>query len=117
MRVRWLRDALRSHDEEATHIAPDDPVSARLVVKRVLEAVATLVDQPALGRPRGVPGTHERVALKTRYVVPDCVRGKRSRSSVCFTLRAASQIAGSLHSYRTRWSASSLRPIIRTNAA
>ena len=42
MRVRWLRKALRNLDEEATHIAADDPAAARLVVARVLDAIALL---------------------------------------------------------------------------
>ena len=76
MRVRWLRNALRNLDEEATHIATDDPAAARLVVEHVLAAVATLEEQPALGRPGRVPGTRELVVLKTRYVVPYRVRGQ-----------------------------------------
>ena len=75
MRVRWLRTALRNLDEEASHIAIDDPVAARLVVGRVLEAVAQLADQPGLGRPGRVHGTRELVVSKTRYIVPYRVRG------------------------------------------
>jgi addiction module RelE/StbE family toxin len=75
MRVRWLRTALRNLDDEASYIAADDPGAARLVVARVLEAVATLESQPALGRPGRVPGTRELVVRKTRYVVPYRVRG------------------------------------------
>jgi plasmid stabilization system protein ParE len=41
MRVRWLRKALRNLDDEATYIATDDTAAARLVVKRVLDAVST----------------------------------------------------------------------------
>ena len=70
MRVRWLRKALRNLDEEATYIALDDANAARLVVARVLDAVATLEQQPALGRPGRVPGTRELVVRKTRYIVP-----------------------------------------------
>jgi plasmid stabilization system protein ParE len=75
MRVRWLRQALRNLDEEATYIAADDPAAARLVVARVLGAVAALAQQPGLGRPGRVPGTRELVVLKTRYIVPYRVRG------------------------------------------
>ena len=75
MRVRWLRTALRNLDEEAEFIAADDPAAARLVVMRVLEAVAQLAEQPALGRPGRVPGTRELVEPKTRYLVPYRVRG------------------------------------------
>lgn len=76
MRVRWLRNALRNLDEEATYIAANDPAAARLVVARVLEAVALLAQQPGMGRPGRVPGTRELVVLKTRYLVPYRVRGE-----------------------------------------
>jgi len=75
MRIRWLRTALRQLGEEAAHIAADDPAMARVVVQRVLAAVAMLAEQPALGRPGRVPGTRELVVLKTRYIVPYRVRG------------------------------------------
>ena len=74
MRVRWLRKALRNLDEEATHIAADDPATASLVVQRVPEAVAQLEQQPGIGRPGRVPNTRELVVLNTRYIVPYRVR-------------------------------------------
>ena len=76
MRVRWLRKALRNLDDEATYIAADDTAAARLVVKRVLDAVAMLAQQPGLGRPGRVPGTRELIVAKTRYIVPYRVRGE-----------------------------------------
>ena len=75
MRVKWLRTALRNLDEEATYIAADDAAAARLVVARVLDAVALLAEQPGLGRPGRVPGTRELIVAKTRYLVPYRVRG------------------------------------------
>ena len=75
MRIEWLRQALRNLDDEATFIAADDPVAARLVVQRVLDAVAQLSEQPGLGRPGRVPGTRELIVLKTRYLVPYRMRG------------------------------------------
>jgi toxin ParE1/3/4 len=77
MQVRWLRTALRNLDDEASFIATDDPVAARIVVGRVLEAVASLAEQPGLGRPGRVPGTRELVVLRTRYIVPYRVRRDR----------------------------------------
>lgn len=74
MRLLWLRAALHNLDEEAAHIAADDPAAARVVVARVLEAVAQLADQPGIGRPGRVPGTREHVVARTRYVVPYRVR-------------------------------------------
>lgn len=75
MRIKWLRTALRNLDDEATHIALDDVSAAQTVVRRILEAVAQLAEQPGLGRPGRVPDTRELVVLKTRYIVPYRVRG------------------------------------------
>ena len=76
MRIRWLREALRNLDDEATHIAADDAAAARLVVKRILDAVSILAEQPGLGRPGRAPGTRELVVAKTRDIVPYRVQGK-----------------------------------------
>ncbi len=75
MRVSWVRKALRNLDEEPTYIAADNAAAARLVVDRVLEAVAKLGAQPGMGRPGRVPGTRELIVAKTRYIVPYRVRG------------------------------------------
>ncbi len=76
VRVKWLARALLDLDEEASYIASDDAAAARLVVERVLKAVAVLAAQPALGRPGRVAGTRELVVLKTRYIVPYRVHGE-----------------------------------------
>ena len=76
MRVRWLRKALRNLDEEASFIAADDAVAARLVVRRVLAAVTLLAEQPGMGRPGCVPGARELIVPRTRYIVPYGVRGE-----------------------------------------
>ena len=76
MRVRWLRKALGNLDDEATYSAADDGAAAHLVVKRVIEAVWMLAEQPGLGRPGRVPGTRELIVAKTRYIVPYRVRGE-----------------------------------------
>jgi plasmid stabilization system protein ParE len=74
MVVRWLATALRNLEDEASYIAADDPTAARIVVRRVLQAVDQLADQPSLGRPGRVPGTRELVVAGTRYLVPYRVR-------------------------------------------
>lgn len=74
MRIRWLRKALRSLDEEATYIAAEDNAAARLVVRRIFESVQQLVDHPGAGRPGRVPGTRELVVRNTRYIIPYRVR-------------------------------------------
>jgi plasmid stabilization system protein ParE len=75
MQVKWLRNALQNLDDEATFIAQDDASAARVVVERVLAAVAMLAEQPGLGRPGRVPETRELIVAKTRYLVPYRVRG------------------------------------------
>ncbi|MFO1425547.1 MAG: type II toxin-antitoxin system RelE/ParE family toxin [Steroidobacteraceae bacterium] len=75
MRIRWLRQALRNLDDEAAFISAEDPAAARLIVERILAAVARLADDPAMGRPGRVPGTRELVVTRTRYLVPYRVRG------------------------------------------
>lgn len=75
MRVRWLRAALRNQDEEASCVAKDDSSAAGLVVQRVLDAVAALGEQPALGHPGRVVGTRELMVPKARYIVSYHVRG------------------------------------------
>ena len=76
MRVKWLRTALRNLDEEATYIAADDVAAARLIVQRVIGAVARLAEQPDLGRPGRAPGTRELIVHKTHYIVPYRVSGE-----------------------------------------
>lgn len=75
MRVRWLRQALKALDDEASYISREDPAMAQIVVERVLSAAATLASQPAIGRPGRVPGTREWVVPQTRLLLPYRVRG------------------------------------------
>ena len=75
MRVRWLSQALRNLDDEASYIAQDDPKAAQLV-QRILDSIAMLPEQPGIGRPGRVLGTRELIVLKTRYIVPYRVQGQ-----------------------------------------
>ena len=90
MRVRWLRTAVRNLGEEASYIAADDPAAARLVVARVLEAIAQLADQPGLGRPGRVPSTRELVVAGTRYIVP--YRVKRNAVEILRVLHTSRRL-------------------------
>lgn len=74
MRVRWLRTALRTLDDQADHIARDDPAAARRALDRVRLAVETLTKYPAMGRPGRVPLTRELVVPGTPFVVVYRVR-------------------------------------------
>ncbi len=74
MQVKWLNKALQNLDDEAEYIAQDDPEAARLVVRRIVDAINLLTDNPALGHPGRIHGTRELVVADTRYVVPYRVR-------------------------------------------
>jgi toxin ParE1/3/4 len=82
MQIKWLHKALKNLDDEAEYIAQEDPQAARLVVLRVVQAVSLLSDNPALGHPGRVPGTHELVIPKTRYIVPYRVRPRLQRIEI-----------------------------------
>lgn len=82
MQIKWLRKALKNLDDEAEYIAQEDPRAARLVVHRIVQAVSLLSDNPALGHPGRVPGTHELVIPKTRYIVPYRVRPRLQRIEI-----------------------------------
>ena len=68
--IKWLKTALKNFDDEISYIARDDPDAARLVARRVEDAVALLAAQPALGRPGRVSGTRELLVPKTHYLIP-----------------------------------------------
>jgi addiction module RelE/StbE family toxin len=70
MRTEWLRKAIENLEQEARYIATENPQAARLVVARVLAAIALLQDQPHLGRPGRIHGTRELAVPKTPYLVP-----------------------------------------------
>ncbi len=82
MQIKWLRKALKNLDDEAEYIAQEDPQGARLVVHRVVQAVSLLSDNPALGHPGRVPGTHELVIPRTRYIIPYRVRPRLQRIEI-----------------------------------
>ena len=54
-KIRWLRTALKNLDDEAIHIAQDNPQTAVALVKHVLDMVDALAEYPAIGRPGRVP--------------------------------------------------------------
>jgi len=82
MEIRWLRKALENLDQEANHIAREDPQAARLVVRRIVHAVSLLAENPALGRPGRLPGTHELLVPGTRYLIPYRVRPRLQRIEI-----------------------------------
>ena len=82
MKIKWLRKAIRDLDQEADHIANDDPATARLVIQRIHHAVNQLADNPALGHPGRVPDTRELVVPDTRYIIPYRVRPRMNQIEI-----------------------------------
>ena len=82
MRVKWLKKALQNLDEEADYIAQEDPATAKLVVKRIVDAIHLLPDNPALGRAGRIHGTRELIVPDTRYIVPYRVRPRLNRIEI-----------------------------------
>jgi addiction module RelE/StbE family toxin len=76
VQVRWLRRALNNLDEEARHIARDNPQAAARTVERIATSVEGLGAHPASGRPGRVPATRELIVSGTPYLVPYRVRGE-----------------------------------------
>lgn len=70
MQVRWLKKALGNLDGEATYIAQDNPVAAQKVAQTIMDTVALLADQPAMGAHGRITGTRELVVPDTRYLIP-----------------------------------------------
>ena len=70
MQVRWLKKELGNLDGEATYIAQDNPVAAQKVAQTIMDTVALLADQPAMGAPGRITGTRELVVPDTRYLIP-----------------------------------------------
>ena len=82
MQIKWLRKALQNLDNEAEYIAKENPRAAQLLVQRIQHTVLLLQDNPALGRPGRLPGTHERVIPNTRCTVPYRVRPRLQRIEI-----------------------------------
>ena len=70
MQIRWLKKALKNLDDEARYIVRDDPAAARILLKRIHDAVKLLSDNPALGHPGRIHNTRELVVPNTHYVIP-----------------------------------------------
>lgn len=82
MQVRWLNKALQNLDDEAGYIAQEDPLAAKLVVQRIVDAVNLLPGNPALGHTGRIHGTRELVVPDTCYIVPYRVRPDLQRIEI-----------------------------------
>jgi len=69
MRIRWQEDAINDLVQIRRFITVDNPSAAGRVARRIRSAVATLVEQPGIGRPGRVPGTREHVLADIPYII------------------------------------------------
>ncbi len=92
MEIKWLRTALKNLDQEAEYIAKDNPEAARLVVQRIHHTVSLLSNNPSLGHPGRLPGTHELIIPKTRYIVPYRVRPRLQRIEILRVFHASRKL-------------------------
>lgn len=77
MIVKWTKRALENLIEEARYIAERDPDAADRTLERIGNAVKTLAQYPAIGRPGRVAGTRELVIAGTPYIIPYRVRSQQ----------------------------------------
>ena len=66
--VQWSNDALDDLEEQAVHIAKDNPAAARRVAKRIRETGDALAEF-ATGHPGWVSGTYEKSVNRLPYIV------------------------------------------------
>ena len=78
MQVKWLRRALRNLEEEAAHLARDNPQAAAPLVLQADETTRLLTRHPDMGRPGRVPGTRELVLPHFPCIIPYRVREQRA---------------------------------------
>ena len=92
MEIRWLRTALKNLDQEAEYIAKEEPQAAQQMVRKIYHTVSLLKDNPSLGHPGRLPGTHELVIPKTRYIVPYRVRPRLKRIEILRVFHASRKL-------------------------
>lgn len=68
--IRWTRRALRRLDQIGAYILKDNPAAAVRVVARIVSAVDSLAEHPAMGRTGRLTGTRELVLADIPYIIP-----------------------------------------------
>ena len=76
MIIRWLDDAVNDLQSLRCYIAQDNDVAASRVVKRILQAIDILSEQPGIGRQGRVLNTRELIVSGTPYLVPYRVKNE-----------------------------------------
>lgn len=56
--------------DEVEFIALENPQAAKNIVKKIINAVNALTENPAMGKPGRITGTRELIVAKTPYLIP-----------------------------------------------
>lgn len=67
LKLKWTRRALEQLIEAQDYIARENPVAARQVGERIVDATRLLLSQPRVGHRGRVAGTLEWVVRRTPY--------------------------------------------------
>jgi len=69
LRLEWTTPAADELEAAQTYYHDLNPMAARLLARRIIEAAIRLREQPQIGRPGLREGTREWVVLRTPYVL------------------------------------------------
>ncbi len=75
MKIKWLKKALNNAQEIYSHIALDNPIAAKKVLKEIETVVNLLSDNPSLGKAGRIVGTRE--LIKAQYIIPYRVKNNQ----------------------------------------
>lgn len=79
MNIEWKSLAQKDLFEIVSFVANQNPKAAYNVLQEIKEQVEMLAQYPQLGRHGRVPGTRELVIVRTSYLVPYQISGKKIR--------------------------------------
>jgi toxin ParE1/3/4 len=74
LKIHWTRGASRNLEQAFHYIQQENPGAARKVIRKVVQAVESLIEHPHMGRPGRVFDTRELIVIGTPYIVPYRVR-------------------------------------------
>lgn len=70
MIIRWLDDAVDDLRSLRQYISQENTTAAAKIVKKILNSIDMLSEQPGIGRPGRVLNTRELIISGTPYIVP-----------------------------------------------
>ncbi len=77
MNIHWSVEAVNDLACVRTFVSQDNAAAARRLASRIIQAIESLAENPAVGRQGRVTGTRELVVPHTPFIVPYRVRFSR----------------------------------------